>query len=248
MTAGEIRIGIVGAGIGGLTIAPALRQRRLAADVYEQSSELRKIGAAVIARKREHENLSAWDALMQRRCSVVKRVGGFVRAPSSEVRLPRALQAKLSMRPRKDHCCDAHRNDAGRLQRRSKEVARHPAYADLAYQPMLEVMTYFRADGYKTFIVTGSGFRARVFAADLRHPARAGDRLGAGRQVCPAKESFRRDRSRQCAAWDLAGGRAVYTNNDIGRIFPDILVATRHVTQNLDINATDHGRRASIAH
>jgi resorcinol 4-hydroxylase (FADH2) len=42
--------------------------------------------------------------------------------------------------------------------------------------------------------------------------------------------------------WDLAGARAVYTNNDIGRIFLDILVATRHVTQNLDINATDHGR------
>ena len=42
--------------------------------------------------------------------------------------------------------------------------------------------------------------------------------------------------------WDLAGARAVYTNSDIGRIFLDILVATRHVTQNLDINATDHGR------
>jgi resorcinol 4-hydroxylase (FADH2) len=42
--------------------------------------------------------------------------------------------------------------------------------------------------------------------------------------------------------WDLAGARAVYTNNDIGRIFLDILVATRHVTQNLEINATDHGR------
>jgi len=47
MTAEEIRVGIVGGGIGGLTLALALRQRGLAADVYEQASELREIGAAV---------------------------------------------------------------------------------------------------------------------------------------------------------------------------------------------------------
>ena len=47
MTAREVRIGIVGAGIGGLTLALALRQRGLTADVYEQASELREIGAAV---------------------------------------------------------------------------------------------------------------------------------------------------------------------------------------------------------
>lgn len=41
---------------------------------------------------------------------------------------------------------------------------------------------------------------------------------------------------------DLAGARAAYANSEIGRIFLDIVVATRHVTQNLDINATDHGR------
>jgi 3-hydroxy-9,10-secoandrosta-1,3,5(10)-triene-9,17-dione monooxygenase len=42
--------------------------------------------------------------------------------------------------------------------------------------------------------------------------------------------------------WDLAGARAAYVGNDIGRVFLDILVATRHVTQNFDANATDHGR------
>ena len=47
MTGAQIRIGIVGGGIGGLTLALALRQRGLAADVYEQASELREIGAAV---------------------------------------------------------------------------------------------------------------------------------------------------------------------------------------------------------
>lgn len=45
--AGRLRIGIVGGGIGGLTLALALRRRGIAADVYEQASELREIGAAV---------------------------------------------------------------------------------------------------------------------------------------------------------------------------------------------------------
>ena len=39
--------------------------------------------------------------------------------------------------------------------------AQHPhfkrLYTDLVYQPMLEVMHYVRANGYKTFIVTGGG-------------------------------------------------------------------------------------------
>jgi resorcinol 4-hydroxylase (FADH2) len=42
--------------------------------------------------------------------------------------------------------------------------------------------------------------------------------------------------------FDLAGARAVYAGNDVGRLFLDILVATRHVTQNVDINTTEHGR------
>jgi hypothetical protein len=41
------------------------------------------------------------------------------------------------------------------------ERARHPRwdrpYTDLAYQPMLEVLHYLRANGYKTYIVTGGG-------------------------------------------------------------------------------------------
>lgn len=47
MSAAELRIGVIGAGIGGLTLALALRRRGLAADVYEQALELREIGAAV---------------------------------------------------------------------------------------------------------------------------------------------------------------------------------------------------------
>ena len=41
------------------------------------------------------------------------------------------------------------------------ERARHPRwdrpYTELTYQPMLEVMRYLRANGYKTYIVTGGG-------------------------------------------------------------------------------------------
>ena len=42
-----MRIAIIGGGIGGLTLALALRQRGLAATVYEQAAELAEIGAAV---------------------------------------------------------------------------------------------------------------------------------------------------------------------------------------------------------
>jgi phosphoserine phosphatase len=41
------------------------------------------------------------------------------------------------------------------------ETARHPRFArpytDLAYKPMLEVLAYLRANGFKTFIVSGGG-------------------------------------------------------------------------------------------
>ena len=42
-----LRIAIVGAGIGGLTLAMALRQRGIDAEVYERAHELTEIGAAV---------------------------------------------------------------------------------------------------------------------------------------------------------------------------------------------------------
>ena len=38
---------IIGAGVGGLTLALLLRQRGIAAEVLEQSTELREVGAAV---------------------------------------------------------------------------------------------------------------------------------------------------------------------------------------------------------
>lgn len=42
--------------------------------------------------------------------------------------------------------------------------------------------------------------------------------------------------------WDLIGARGVYAANPVARAFQDISVATRHITQNWDVNATEHGR------
>ena len=46
----KLRIAIVGGGIGGLTLALALRQRGFEPDVYEQASELTEIGALLHSR------------------------------------------------------------------------------------------------------------------------------------------------------------------------------------------------------
>ncbi len=47
MSAQTLRVAIVGGGIGGLTLALALRRRGVAAQVFEQAPELTEIGAAV---------------------------------------------------------------------------------------------------------------------------------------------------------------------------------------------------------
>ena len=73
--------------------------------------------------------------------------------------------AKLSMRDLEAIAvADAHRNGRGRVLGRSEgwiDAARHPRwkrlYTELTYQPMMEVLNFFRANGYKTFIVTGGG-------------------------------------------------------------------------------------------
>ena len=49
------------------------------------------------------------------------------------------------------------------------DKARHPRfnrpYTDLVFQPMLELLDYLRANGFKTFIVSGGGVEfMRVFA------------------------------------------------------------------------------------
>ena len=60
------RIAIIGAGIGGLTLALALRQRGIEAVIYEQAAHLTEIGAAIALSAngtRELERLGCLDAL-----------------------------------------------------------------------------------------------------------------------------------------------------------------------------------------
>ena len=52
------------------------------------------------------------------------------------------------------------------------ETARHPTtgkkYSEMVYKPMLELLGYLRANGYKTFIVSGGGIDfMRVFAEEV---------------------------------------------------------------------------------
>ena len=49
------------------------------------------------------------------------------------------------------------RTEVGNWISTAKDPRWHRLYTDLVYQPMLEVMRYLRANGYQTYIVTGSG-------------------------------------------------------------------------------------------
>ena len=75
-----------------------------------------------------------------------------------------AMAKLLDARSGEDPRRDAHRHVGGRVQCRSEEVARNgegsaleAAVHRLTYLPMQEVLSYLRANGYKTYIVTGGG-------------------------------------------------------------------------------------------
>jgi 2-polyprenyl-6-methoxyphenol hydroxylase-like FAD-dependent oxidoreductase len=70
----KLRIAIVGGGIGGLTLALALRQRGIEADVYEQAPELAEVGAAVA--------LSANSSLELRRLGMLDALTAVSTEPS----------------------------------------------------------------------------------------------------------------------------------------------------------------------
>ena len=61
-------------------------------------------------------------------------------------------------------------------------TAKHPKtgrlYTEMVYQPMLELLAYLRANGFKTYIVSGRrrGVHEGLGGEGLRHPARAGHR------------------------------------------------------------------------
>jgi 2-polyprenyl-6-methoxyphenol hydroxylase-like FAD-dependent oxidoreductase len=66
MPASDLRVAIVGGGIGGLSLALALRERGVAAEVYEQAPQLTEIGAAIALSAnatREYARLGLLDEL-----------------------------------------------------------------------------------------------------------------------------------------------------------------------------------------
>jgi phosphoglycolate phosphatase-like HAD superfamily hydrolase len=52
---------------------------------------------------------------------------------------------------------DEFRAEVKKWLERAKDPRWHRPYTDLVYQPMLEVLRYLRANGFKTYIVTGGG-------------------------------------------------------------------------------------------
>lgn len=73
----KLRIAVTGGGIGGLTLALALRQRGLEADIYEQAPELTEVGAAVA--------LSANSTREMRRLGVLDQITAASTEPSELV-------------------------------------------------------------------------------------------------------------------------------------------------------------------
>lgn len=52
---------------------------------------------------------------------------------------------------------DAFNRDAREFLRSARHPTYHKPYGELAYRPMLELLGYLRASGFKTFVVTGGG-------------------------------------------------------------------------------------------
>jgi salicylate hydroxylase len=77
MTVGEPRVAIVGAGIGGLTLAIALREHGIHAEVFEAAPELREVGAAI--------SLAANGSRLLDRLGVIGELGGVSTLPTDLV-------------------------------------------------------------------------------------------------------------------------------------------------------------------
>ena len=82
-----------------------------------------------------------------------------------DVRRPRGDGQAVHAGSRKDLVRHAHRHDGGCFQRAKPRNGLRPPrttrwkrpYTELTYQPMHEVLSYLRANGFKTYIVTGGG-------------------------------------------------------------------------------------------
>ena len=72
-------------------------------------------------------------------------------------KLPKADLEKLLMATLTGMTVDDFRASAAKWMAEAKDRRWKRPYTDLTYQPMQEVMQYLRANGYKTYIVTGGG-------------------------------------------------------------------------------------------
>ena len=106
-------------------------------------------------------------------------------------------------------------------------TARHPRfnrpYTELVYQPMLELLAYLRANGFKTFIVSGGGIEfmrpwteriygvppEQVVGSSIKTQFEMRD--GSARPVPPAADQLRRRRpaSRSASTSISAAGRSL---------------------------------------
>ena len=87
---------------------------------------------------------------------------------------------------------DEYRDEVAAWIRQARDPRWKRPFTELVYQPQIELLKYLRANGFRTYIVTGGGqdFVRGLCRADLRHSARAGGgndvraelRPGRGRQ------------------------------------------------------------------
>ena len=91
---------------------------------------------------------------------------------------------------------------------KAKDPRWNRCYTEFVYQPMLEVMQYLRANGFKIYIVTGGGQAfVRPCATSLRHSARARYRLGRQNELFVYQRGPRRTRKGPRAALLRRRGR-----------------------------------------
>ena len=162
------RIAIVGAGIGGLTLWLALRQRGVSADIYEQTRELAEIGAAVALSAngtRELERLGVLDPIVAASTEPTElvyrdgRTGGRIAA--HPVRLEGSYRARFGA-----PFCGIHRADVQRalgasvdperlrLGRRLVDLAEHGDRVALSFADggTVEADAVIAADGVRSVV------------------------------------------------------------------------------------------------
>jgi hypothetical protein len=115
-------------------------------------------------------------------------------------------------------------DDFDRIARGWLKTARHPKfdrpYTQLAYQPMLELLDYLRASGFKTFVVSGGGIEfVRAFSEE-RYGVPPEQVVGSCGEITPElKEDGTLELMKEpkLAFLDDGPGKAVGIANFIGR-------------------------------